>query len=212
MPADVLLIHGLWMHDIAMRRLAAQLRRQGFMPRGFGYFSLLQTTERVVARLSDIMTANPGLHVVAHSLGGLLTLQALQQRGAVHVGRVVCLGSPLAGSAAAEAIMRRVPSGRYLVGSNHGLLRAGVGQVPAGLEVGAVAGNVPRGLGGLLARFEGEHDGTVSVAETRVPALVDHIVVPASHSGLLFSTVAARQAAHFLRHGRFERGAGPADV
>ena len=55
----------------------------------------------------------------------------------------------------------------------------------------------------VTARFDGPHDGTVSVDETRSPALADHIVVQASHSGLLLSTDAMRQTAGFLRHGRF---------
>ena len=36
--------------------------------------------------------------------------------------------------------------------------------------------------------------------------LAAHCVVPASHTGLVFSAHAARQAAHFLREGRFDSG------
>jgi len=67
-----------------------------------------------------------------------------------------------------------------------------------------VAGNVPRGLGRLFARFDGESDGTVGLDETRLPGLAAHCIVPASHTGLVFSAAAARQAAHFLRDGRFQ--------
>lgn len=212
MAADVLLVHGLWMHDIAMRWLATRLRAQGFAPGGFGYYSLLQDSDAVVSRLAGVLASRPGMHVVAHSLGGLLTLRAITRLGTAHAGRVVCLGSPLAGSAAAEAIATRGALGRLLVGSSRDLLQSGIGRVPAGVEVGAVAGCVPRGLGGLLVRFDGEHDGTVAVAETRLPMLADHIVVPASHSGLLFSGQAVRQAGCFLRNGHFERAVEPAAV
>ena len=68
-----------------------------------------------------------------------------------------------------------------------------------------IAGSLPHGLGGLLARFEGDNDGTVSVEETRSPQLADHVVVEASHSGLLFSAAAIAQAQAFLREGRFGR-------
>ncbi len=68
-----------------------------------------------------------------------------------------------------------------------------------------VAGRLPHGLGNFFAHFEGEHDGTVSVEETRSPALADHIVVEAGHSGLLFSAEAVRHAAEFLHDGRFRR-------
>ena len=74
------------------------------------------------------------------------------------------------------------------------------------MPVGMVAGNVARGLGRLITRFHGQSDGTVALEETRLPGLAAHCVVPASHTGLVFSTHAARQAAHFLREGRFDGG------
>jgi hypothetical protein len=41
-----------------------------------------------------------------------------------------------------------------------------------------------------------------------LPGATDHVVVDASHSGLLFSAEAADQAVGFLRHGRFAHAAG----
>ncbi|NIJ89326.1 hypothetical protein FHR49_002127 [Xanthomonas campestris] len=46
-------------------------------------------------------------------------------------------------------------------------------------------------------------NSTVALAETRLPGLRDHCVVQASHSGLLRSPEAARQALAFLRNGHF---------
>lgn len=208
----VLLVHGLWMRSIAMRWLATRLRSQGFAPTTFGYYSLLQDTDAVVARLAGVLAAHPGIHVVAHSLGGLLTLRAVERLGDAAIGRIVCLGSPLAGSGAAAAIAARIPAGAQLVGHNRALLQAGIGRIPDGVEAGMVAGCVPRGLGGLVARFDGPHDGTVSVAETRVPGLADHVVVRASHSGLLFSDEVVRQVAGFLRGDGFEHAVEPPAV
>ena len=216
MPPDaapgVLLVHGLWMRSIAMRWLATRLRSQGFAPTTFGYYSLLQDTDAVVARLAGVLAAHPGIHVVAHSLGGLLTLRAVERLGAAAIGRIVCLGSPLAGSGAAAAIAARIPAGAQLVGHNRALLQAGIGRIPDGIEAGMVAGCVPRGLGELVARFDGPHDGTVSVAETRVPGLADHVLVRASHSGLLFSDEVVRQVAGFLRGDGFEHAVEPPAV
>ena len=67
-----------------------------------------------------------------------------------------------------------------------------------------IAGCLPHGLGAHLAHFEGEHDGTVAVAETRLPGISDHCVVEASHTGLLLSATAARQTIAFLRNGCFD--------
>ena len=200
----VLLVHGLWMRGITMRWLATRLRSRGFEPHTFEYFSLLQDTDAVVARLADALRERPRTHVLAHSLGGLLALRAAEKVGADGIGRVVCMGSPLAGSRAAASIAAKLPAGAHLVGHNRALLESGIDHVPDGVEVGVIAGCVPHGLGGFVAQFDGEHDGSVAVAETRLPGLSDHVVVRASHSGLLFSDAAVRQAAVFLREGRFE--------
>jgi pimeloyl-ACP methyl ester carboxylesterase len=202
MIARVILLHGLWMPAAAMRWFAARLVESGYAPDIFGYHSILGEFEATSARLADRLAAAP-CHVVAHSLGGLVALETLAGRPDLPVARVVCLGTPLCGSGAAESL-RRWPLAPLWTGRSGGLLQRGCTRWPATLEVGMVAGRVPRGLGALFAGFEGEHDGTVAVAETRLPALADHAVVDASHSGLLFSRAAARLAAAFLAHGRFE--------
>ena len=212
MSGRVLLVHGLWMRSISMLWLANRLRGQEFDTELFGYYSLLQDTDAVIARLAETLREAPGTHVVAHSLGGLLALRAAEHVGVDRVGRIVCLGSPLAGSQAAASIVSKIPAGATLVGHNRALLAAGIGQIPAGLQVGAVAGCVPHGLGGVVAHFACEHDGTVAIPETRVPGLADHAVVHASHSGLLFSEAAARRATEFLREGRFQHGVEAGDV
>ena len=73
--------------------------------------------------------------------------------------------------------------------------------------MGVVAGRTPLGLGQFFGSLRDVSDGTVAVAETRLAGLADHVVVPASHSGLLLSSQAAAQAVAFLRSGRFEHRA-----
>lgn len=201
----VLVLHGLWMHAPTMVWFAARLRAHGFDAVTSGYYSVLQDTDAGVARIVAAMA--PGTAIVAHSLGGLLALRAAERYGAQRCGRIVCLGTPLAGSAAAEGVMAHVPAGRHLLRAHAGVLQAGCAIAP-GLEVGMVAGCVPHGLGGLLTRFDDAHDGTVGVAETRVEGLADHVVIRTSHSGLIFSAEAVRQSAAFLRSGRFLHDAG----
>ena len=202
MSRRVILLHGLWMPGAAMHWLAAHLRAEGFAPEVFSYHSVADGPDTAVPRLVELIEAGEGADIVAHSLGGLIALQALCESPGLPVARVVCLGSPLAGSGAATGMLRWAPAAA-LLGRSAALLRTGIDCWEGRAQVGVIAGRVPHGLGALFAGFDGEHDGTVAIAETRLPGLADHVVVDASHSGLLFSAQAAEQATAFLRDGHF---------
>ncbi len=204
MSRPVLLLHGLWFNGVSLWWLGRRLRALGFRCGRFDYATVGDTPQRSVERLCDVLRAAPdGCDVVAHSLGGLLALQALRHAPQFDVGRVVCLGSPLAGSATAAALARW-GIGPRMLGHSARLLQDGIGDWYGRAEVGVIAGDRPLGLGRLVGTLPPPHDGTVTVAETRVGGLRDHIVLPTSHTGMLFSDEVARQAAAFLRHGRFE--------
>ena len=201
MTDRVVLLHGLWMPGMAMHWLAGRLRGAGFATEVFAYPSIAGGPEQAVPRLVEVLRRGPA-HVVAHSLGGLVALQALCEAPELDVPRMACLGSPLKGSGAAGGLMQWHFT-RMMLGRSADLLRTGFPCWRGRTEVGVVAGRVPHGLGALFAHFDGDHDGTVAVAETRLEGIADHVVVPASHSGLLFSEDAASQAIAFLREGRF---------
>ncbi len=200
----VLLLHGIWNAKSWLVPLAARLRAAGFEAEVFGYPSVFGGPDVAVPRLLARLQGSEPLALLGHSLGGLVALQALSQRPDLPVTRVVCLGTPLRGSDAARGLAGRawtVPA----LGRSAGWLQAGFERWEGKARVGMVAGNVPHGLGRYFTRFDGESDGTVAVEETRLPGLADHCVVASSHSGLVFSADAARQAAHFLRDGRFQQ-------
>lgn len=204
-PAQrVLLLHGIFMPALSMFPIARTLRREGFQATLFGYAGALGGPEQALPRLRRQLRGHDA--VVAHSLGGLLVLEALRTSPELPPRRVVCLGSPLGGSGAARALARR-PLTAWYTGRSRELLCRGTAQWPARHKVGMVAGRVPLGLGALVADLASPHDGTVAVAETRVPGLADHVEVDASHMGLLLSAEAAAQVSAFLCQGAFTHGA-----
>jgi len=81
--------------------------------------------------------------------------------------------------------------------------RGGVRAWSARHDLGIVAGNVAVGFGRILGALRGPNDGTVAVVETLLEGAAGHIVLPVSHTSMLFSPTVAAQTAHFLRHGRF---------
>lgn len=202
MTRRVILLHGIWMVGATMRWLAGRLREEGFAPEIFGYHSILGGPQAAIPELVARLAQDGPAHLVGHSLGGLIAVRALAEHPDLPVARTVCLGSPLCGSGAAASLARFSLLPLYM-GRSAGALLDGCAQWPGRFEVGMIAGRVPRGLGGLLAHFEEAHDGTVAVSETRPPGLRDHLVVDASHTGLLFSREVSDQTIAFLRAGRF---------
>lgn len=203
MTRRVVLLHGLWLPGVSMRWHAARLDEAGFAPEIFSYPTIGGGPAAALPRLIDTL-ARADTHVLAHSLGGLVTLTALQQAPGLPVARLVCLGSPLCGSAAATGLASRRLTAATL-GRSAQLLQSGCGRWDGAAQIGMIAGNRPLGLGRYFGHIHGPSDGTVAVAETLLPGLADHLVIPASHTGLLFSAEAARQAAGFFQAGRFQR-------
>jgi len=202
MKQRVLLLHGIWSSRAWVGPLAWRLRLRGFEVAGFGYPSVLGGPEVAVPALVTRLRGLGRVSLVGHSLGGLVALEALRQAPELEVPRVVCLGSPLRGSETARALAGR--GWAAALGRSGDLLLQGLPEWQGQAEVGLVAGSVAHGMGALMGALHGESDGTVAVAETRLPGLADHCVVAASHRGLTLSPEVAEQTAAFLRDGRFQ--------
>jgi pimeloyl-ACP methyl ester carboxylesterase len=209
MTDHVILLHGLWMRGFALLMLHRRLMEAGFRVHRFDYMSVATTQERILggleARIHELGQEAQTVHLVGHSLGGLLALRACNEGARLPSGRVVCLGSPLKGSAAARRFAGMGRGGEVLLGHNRELLEYGFERWNGPREVGVIAGRMPLGLGAVLGQFEGDSDGTVAVDETCLPGIADHCVVETNHTGLLFSMEVARQVTEFLHRGRFDR-------
>ncbi|MBV2210018.1 MAG: alpha/beta hydrolase [Thermomonas sp.] len=201
---DVLLVHGLLNASWWLWPMARLLRQQGFTPQLFGYSSIFENPNVAVAQLQQQLEKTPVRYVLGHSLGGLIALEALRQKPTLPAERVVCLGSPLRGSRTAAALATH-PVLKSALGCSAHLLKEGVASWSGAASVGVVAGDLARGMGRVFADFSEASDGTVAVSETQLPGIADHCLVHASHTGLVLSQAAANQAAHFMRHGQFER-------
>ncbi|HSD53619.1 MAG TPA: alpha/beta fold hydrolase [Burkholderiales bacterium] len=205
LPEPVLLVHGLWTNRAIMLYLARALAGRGYAPRAIGYYSALHEFEHNAARLACAIAECAGdrIHVVAHSLGGLVVLRALARRPDARVRRLVLLGSPLTGCHSGRK-MARMRFLAPLLGTTRSLW-ADMPQldIPPGLEVGAIAGTRRIGFGSIVLRLPGPSDGAVLVEETRHPRLVDHVLMPVAHSEMLVSRAVATQVAAFLGTGRF---------
>lgn len=210
-PALAILVHGLWMRGPALTVIKRRLEVDGsWRALLFSYPTIVGAMSDHVRRLIDFAHTHAQrserLHFVGHSLGGLVILKALSVTDDLPPGRAVLLGSPLQGSRTVQRLVR-VPLGRTLLGS--ALVEECVDCPPrewsGRRDVGVIAGSMRFGMGRVLGNLGAEHDGTVTVEETRLPGAKDHIVLPASHTGLLMSAEAAAQTRYFLENGIFSR-------
>jgi len=205
----VVLIHGLWMPALVMAVLGRRLRRAGWTTFRVAYASRHATLQENAAALAAFLRGIdvPRVHFVAHSLGGLLLMQLLQDAPGTPPGRVVLLGTPYRGSHVARGLSRHA-WGRWLCGlSLDGALLGDGPRWTLGRELGIIAGTMPIGAGWIVSGLAKPNDGTVAVAETVVAERTDAITLPVTHSGLLFSTAVARQVVHFLNTGTFQHQA-----
>lgn len=195
---SVVLVHGLWMRGSEMRVLGGRLAQAGFRPVYFRYHSWSGDLSKATGDLREAVEAAGGarVHLVGHSLGGILIARMLEEGDLSRPGRVAMLGSPMAGSTVGRKLARHA-AGRWVMGA---VAREGiVERAPrwtGGRELLVVAGELPLGSGMLLG-IARPHDGMVRVEETRVEG-ARAVVVRASHVGLLLSRkVAALLCEHF---------------
>ena len=187
-------------------------REYGMRVSLFNYPSISGTLDDNAAALAAFIRDrhDDSAHIIGHSLGGVLALRMHANNPSFLPGRVVCLGSPLAGSRAAnymnafvwaeEIIGRSVPDAVINQTANDWAV-----DVAEQRDVGIIAGDVPLGFGRLVANFEEDNDGTIGISETRLAGAKDHLVMPVSHKGMLVSADVADQAAAFIRRGAFLR-------
>lgn len=212
MKQTVVLIHGLWMTGLDMTLLRFRLRKQGFSVVQFRYHTLQCSLQQNSARLQKFLATIPGntVHLVGHSLGGLVIRRLFHDFPEQRPGRIVTLGTPHQGSHVARVLGCRRPA-RRLFGKS---LRALKGELPVWRgqrELGSIAGNLPLGSGMFVPGLPRPNDGTVAVEETQLELMSDHLILPVSHMGMLVSAKVAAQVGYFLRQGCFDQRGGGSD-
>ena len=202
----VVVLHGVWLRGTETWPLRRSLRAAGYDVTLFRYRSVTADLQANAARLAEFLAqrADSSVHLVGHSLGGVVILEALA-RHSIACGRIVCLGSPLNGSGAATAIAAW-PSGLRIIGKSlEEALARGAPVAPAGSDIGIIAGSRSFGTGRFFGKLSAPNDGTVTVAETMLAGASDHIVLPVSHIAMLWSPTVIRQVRSFLAEGKFRR-------
>ncbi|MHB8623590.1 MAG: esterase/lipase family protein [Sulfuricaulis sp.] len=207
-PDTVVLVHGLWHSAYCLLPLARRLERQGFIARLYSYSSvgvgLRDNAERLARFLVELDADS--VHLVGHSLGGILIRALFHFHPNQQSGRIVLLGTPHGGSQVAK-FLSQFAFWRWAMGKSVADLLRGLanGWTPPMGEMGTISGSRSLGMGRMLyCRLAQPNDGLLTVEESTLAGVRDHVVLPVSHTGMLFSRTVAHQVNAFLRSGHFD--------
>jgi esterase/lipase len=197
-PSDhVVLIHGLAGSPMVMWPLAWRLQKFGFATSTFGYASWFWSIEHHARRLTECLKQleqDPEIHrfhIVAHSMGTIVTRQSILYQRFNKLNRIVMLASPNQGSPVARVMGTVLPFCRTLRQlSSHSDSFVRKLPEPSETEIGIVAAR---------------HDRVIPVRNSHLSIETDHVTLFSGHNGLLVRPAAARQVIEFLEHGQFAR-------
>ncbi len=207
----VVLLHGLGRSENNMRILQWRLEYMGHRVCNVGYDTRVATieeaTDEVFAAIEGCGVGRGPVHFVTHSLGGLVLRAFLPRHPLERPGRAVMLAPPNQGSEIADEL-RDLGWIEPIMGPLASQLGTREDDLPKRLPTpsipfGVIAGDDWINPAGPLW-LPAPHDGTVSVASTRLDGMSDHIVLPYTHTFIVAAGAVAEQVDRFLRRGRFD--------
>lgn len=207
----VFLLHGLGRSPRSLRPIEQLLKGAGFSVSNWGYRSLRQPLEEVARNLRAAYLAQSQqveqIHVVTHSLGAIVLRCALKQAELPKLGRIVMLAPPNQGSHLARVLSRNRLIGQLLgpaapVLSDPSKLQALCCEpsAPTCVIAGTHAHDLRNPIS-LIRRFllPAEHDGTLAVAETKLPTMARFRTVKACHTWIMHHPEVQQELLAFLR-------------
>jgi pimeloyl-ACP methyl ester carboxylesterase len=212
MGEHVILLHGLARTASSMQPMERALLQRGYTVANVSYPSREKTVESLaVEAIEPALAASAGaqhIHFVTHSLGGILVRQYLAHRSIERLGRVVMLGPPNKGSEVVDKLAH-FPGFHLLNGDAGDQLGTGADSVPnrlgpANFDVGIIAGTCSINLF-LSSLIPGVDDGKVSVENTRLDGMNDHIEMAVTHPLMMRNRRVIEQVIQYLEKGKFKR-------
>jgi pimeloyl-ACP methyl ester carboxylesterase len=213
LPAQehVVLLHGLARSARSMHKMEVALQREGYIVHNLDYDSrhhkIEQLAKTVGQQIRTSTESAKSVHIVTHSLGGILVRQIQATAPIPNLGRVVMLSPPNQGSEIVDTIgdwrlFEKIngPAGEQLGTSRNGFIK----KLPAiDFDCGILTGD--RSINWINSlMIPGKDDGKVSVTSARVEGMSACKVVHATHPFIMKKKAVIEDVIHFLKHGMFQ--------
>ena len=216
--ACVILLHGLGRSAYSMNKIAHQLQTEGYAVWNQGYPSRSDTIETLAANaLGDASTfcsqyPSVNIHVVTHSMGGILLRHYLQSHQLSGLDKIVMLSPPNHGSEIVDSYHNNWLF-RWAMGP--AFLQLGTKGLVSELEpipgcIGVITGNKSSDPW-FSGTIPGPDDGKVSVVSAQLEEMQDFLVVPVGHTSIMQDDQVIQHISHFLAHGKFSQASPQLD-
>ncbi len=212
-PGDyVIVIHGLaWIRD-TLKPTVQHLEAEGYAVRRFKYNSRDTLDESVlVTKFSEFLTLNcpdpqRRIHIVAHSMGTVVTRLCLEAHPLPNLGQVILLAAPNQGTELADLIGKSKFL-QEIFGSGAPALGTHADSLPNRLPAPTYRPGVIMGQRSMFWltswMLPGPDDGIIRVERGKLPGLGGFLVVPANHVQLPGNALVLQAMDAYLTQGAF---------
>ncbi len=200
----IIILHGLYMHGVAMLPLGQRLEKLGYDTEVVSYNTVSIDENKVFPAIDKAIDPNQVNILVGHSLGGIVIKRYLASRqpSTEQISHVVAIGSPLTGASVVGKI-QQLGLGILLGNSGKFGLEKHEDTWKFPQKLGSLAGTVPVGVRSILMGIDKHSDGTVTVDETRISGMTAHQEVKSTHTAMIYSSCVAEQIDYFIRNDKF---------
>lgn len=204
----VLLLHGLWRGFRAMEPMARALRKEGFSTLNLTYPSSRKSIPDLLEYIREVVepiTQDQPIHLVTHSLGGIIARTALME-AKLKIHRVVMLAPPNQGSEIVDFFEQNPLLHQLLGPAGKTLGRNGtptqLPPIPEHTDTAVIMGKTDS-IKIFKRLMEAPNDGIVTVSGGKIPGINEFAVIDADHTFIPMHPEAVRLSSEFLKSGRW---------
>lgn len=207
----VVLLHGIARTKRSMKTLEKAFLKEGYQVINIGYPSRKKHIQDITPLVFDeinkfTQATNGKMHFVAYSMGCLVVRELLARHPIANIGNIVLLAPPNHGSEVADFLKDNFlyqyfygPAGYEL--TTHFARQNPFPSIP--YPFGVIAGNVCLDPISYWVLPKG-NDGKVTIESTKLEGMRDHLVLPCSHTFIIYNKTAIEQTSYFLKNSQFK--------
>jgi len=217
----VILLHALARSNRSMKKIEQDLNDEGYNVINLNYpstkHSVEYLSEKYLAKTIKkfCIDKKKKIHFVTYSLGGIILRHYLQNHHKLNIDKIVMIAPPNKGSEVVDFMKSNIffrkffhwffgPAGQQLGSKKSSYVNSALGNT-INHEIGVIAGDtcINPFIPFLIS---GPNDGRISVKNTKIKNMKDHIVIHSPHCFITTNNECIKQVSYFLSYGIFYHG------